>query len=171
CSCAGGVHGPKRGADPLGDDLFCELLRRQNVDVARVGPLSSLPIDDARDSRPIVIDAESVPLDDRSAQRLQEWVEAGGRLVLFGPPGELRSAFGLRIGEATTRDVKLSLPPELEMGQDEVDDKLVFALDDLAPMITEGRVLRDTAVTRLAGVVSVRLGDRTYGVCHSLMAS
>jgi hypothetical protein len=168
-SCGGGgMPRPKRGADPLGDDLFLELLHRQNVDIQRVGPLSSLPIDDADESAPILIDAEVVPIDDRSAERLQQWVEAGGRLVLFGPPKALRDPLALRLGDAASRDVKVVLPPQLEMGQKDVDDPFVYQLDDLARITTAARVLRETAATRDGGAVLATIGDRPYAVAFSL---
>jgi hypothetical protein len=86
----GGAHrtGGATVSDPAGDELPIDVLRRSGYDAAHLStPLASLPIPSATDIAPvIVVDVERVALEEESAAHLLHWVEAGGVLVLFGPP-------------------------------------------------------------------------------------
>jgi hypothetical protein len=78
----------ERGNDPGGDELPIDVLRRSGFEPAYLSTsLGSLPIPTAADSAPVVVvDVTRVVLEEESSAHLMRWVEAGGVLVLFGPP-------------------------------------------------------------------------------------
>jgi uncharacterized protein DUF4350 len=77
-------------ADPAGDDVLVELLGRQGMKVSRLGSsLASLPMPKPSEFAPaVLVDVDTVPLDDETSAHLVEWVKEGGVLVLAGDPLE-----------------------------------------------------------------------------------
>jgi hypothetical protein len=97
CSSVGSLA-PHAGDDPAGLEVFREVLHRQGVAVQPLGrSLASLPLpghgetDTATGA--VIVDVERTPLDEDTSAHLVEWVDAGGVLVLAGPPREWPSAF------------------------------------------------------------------------------
>jgi len=88
-SHAGSSTGHPNGIDdPSGDELPLDLLRRAGFDASYLASsLAALPVPGATDAAPIVVvDVTRVALEEESSAHLLRWVEAGGVLVLFGPP-------------------------------------------------------------------------------------
>jgi hypothetical protein len=97
CGRVGGLA-PRPGDDPAGLELLREVLHRQGVAVQPLGrSLASLPLPGHGDSDAatgaVIVDVERTPLDEDTSAHLVEWVDAGGVLVLAGPPREWPSAF------------------------------------------------------------------------------
>jgi Domain of unknown function (DUF4129) len=124
---ASGCSAPQRSADPAGDDLPVEVLRRNGFKVSALGTsLATMPIpEQGGEPMPVVIvDVEKVPLEDEAQAHMMRWVEAGGVLVLFGHvngwPSELRP----REVQADTRDlvVRTEDPNAGDEDDDEDDD-------------------------------------------------
>jgi hypothetical protein len=76
------------GADPAGDELWYEVLRRQGVRAERLDvALASLPPPpEDKQSPAVVVDVERTELDAETRDHLVQWVGAGGVLVLAGDP-------------------------------------------------------------------------------------
>jgi hypothetical protein len=74
--------------DPSGDELPLDLLRRAGYDASYLTTsLAALPVPGVADTAPIiVVDVTRVALEEESSAHLLRWVEAGGVLVLLGPP-------------------------------------------------------------------------------------
>lgn len=128
---AAGCAGDQRGADPAGDELPIEVLRRSGFHVASLGSsLASLPIPDREHDAPVVIvDAERVAIEDETQAHLMRWVEAGGVLVLFGPPVAWPHELGAKqVVPASSRDLTVRTrdpshgPVNLETVDDDDDD-------------------------------------------------
>ncbi|MDB5214224.1 MAG: hypothetical protein JWO86_2151 [Myxococcaceae bacterium] len=91
--------------DPSGDELPLDLLRRAGFDASYLGTsLASLPVPGPTDTSPVVVvDVTRVTLEEESSAHLLRWVEAGGVLVLFGPPAFWPSELGAS-GDFATND-------------------------------------------------------------------
>lgn len=110
----GGASGHSRshpnGIDaPAGDELPLDLLRRAGYDASYLtSSLAALPVPGAEELAPIVVvDVTKVALEDESSAHLLRWVEAGGVLVLFGPPPLWPSELGASVEFATTDHVEV----------------------------------------------------------------
>jgi hypothetical protein len=89
CGDSSGRSGHRNGVDdPSGDELPLDLLRRAGFDASYLTTsLAAIPVPGAADAAPIVVvDVLRVALEEESSAHLLRWVEAGGVLVLFGPP-------------------------------------------------------------------------------------
>jgi Domain of unknown function (DUF4129) len=79
--CGGVSHGRD---DPSGKELLIDLLEKQG---AKVSPLpvslANLPMNGSN-GPVVVLDVETVPLEDTTQEHLTRWVEQGGTLVLAG---------------------------------------------------------------------------------------
>jgi hypothetical protein len=110
-SPGGGSDGARSGGidDPSGDELPLDLLRRAGFDAAYLGSsLAALPVPGPSDVAPIVVvDVMRVTLEEASSAHLMRWVEAGGVLVLFGPPASWPSELGASSDLATTDQVNV----------------------------------------------------------------
>ena len=98
---------PAINADPAGNELMTELLRKQGMKVSRLrGSLANLPIpkSDAELPAAVLIDGERTLLEPETQAHLLEWVAAGGFLILTGPP-ENWPALGLKEEHTTSRDI------------------------------------------------------------------
>jgi hypothetical protein len=87
---------PHPGDDPAGLELFREVLHRQGVAVEPLRhSLASLPLPGNGSSAPsaVIVDVERTPLDEDTSAHLVEWVDAGGVLVLAGPPHDWPKEF------------------------------------------------------------------------------
>lgn len=103
--------GTPRGADPVGDELPREVLRRSGYTVTRPpSSLATLPIPTGHLGLPVVvIDPRRVPLDDEVRAHLLRWVEAGGVLVLFGAPEDWPRELGVKSAPANQRQLEVEL--------------------------------------------------------------
>ncbi len=106
-----GRQGRQPGDDPAGDEIWTEVLRRQGFDVQSLNEaLASLPIPDpSDDSGAIVVDTTLTELDKPAQDRLRDWVDAGGALVLLGEPDSWPAAFRPRAGSRGKPD-RVSVP-------------------------------------------------------------
>jgi hypothetical protein len=79
-----------KSADPTGDDVPREVLRRSGFQVESLTvSLATLPIDaHASPGETLIVDAERVDVEEEARSHLFRWVEAGGTLILFGPLSE-----------------------------------------------------------------------------------
>ena len=113
-----GCGGPHTGSDsgrtsgiddPSGDELALDLLRRAGFDAAYLGSsLAALPVPGPTDPSPIVVvDVVRVTLEEESSAHLMRWVEAGGVLVLFGPPAFWPTELGASSDLATSDQVNV----------------------------------------------------------------
>jgi hypothetical protein len=86
-SGAGSASG-SAAADPSGDELPIDVLRRSGYDAAYLTTsLSAMPIPGASEVAPVVVvDVSRVALEEESVAHVMRWVDAGGVLVLFGTP-------------------------------------------------------------------------------------
>lgn len=103
--------GLARGADPMGDELPREVLRRSGYVVARPeSSLATLPIPTGHLGLPVVVvDPSRVPLDDEARAHLLRWVEAGGVLVLFGTPSDWPRELGVKTTPAGKKQLEVEL--------------------------------------------------------------
>lgn len=86
-----GSHRPSGGgavSDPSGDELPLDVLRRSGYDASYLSTsLVALPVPGSSETAPVVlVDVARVALEEESTAHLLRWVEAGGVLVLLGPP-------------------------------------------------------------------------------------
>lgn len=95
--------------DPSGDELPLDLLRRAGFDASYLATsLAALPVPGAAETAPIVVvDVTRVALEEESSAHLLRWVEAGGVLVLFGPPSLWPAELGASVEFATTDNVNV----------------------------------------------------------------
>jgi hypothetical protein len=95
--------------DPSGDELPIDLLCRAGFDASYLGSsLAALPVPGPTDVAPIVVvDVTRVTLEDESSAHLMRWVEAGGVLVLFGPPAFWPTELGASSDVATSDQVNV----------------------------------------------------------------
>jgi hypothetical protein len=93
--------------DPSGDELPMEVLRRSGYQVSYLStPLSELPMPSVKTPAPLVIvDVERVLLEEESSAHLVRWVNEGGVLVLFGPPGLWPPDLHAQTALATSHDL------------------------------------------------------------------
>jgi hypothetical protein len=97
--CSGGGlagKGKRPAGDPAGDEVLRELLIRQGAHVETLDrSLASLeaPKAGAREAA-VLVDVNRTALDDETRENLEQWVKAGGVLVLFGWPPTWPKAFG-----------------------------------------------------------------------------
>lgn len=111
------------GADPAGDELPREVLERSGLSVESLGGLlARMPIPGAEDEAPLVlVDLERVPLDDEARAHVVRWVEAGGRLVLFGAPQSWPPELAADAASASTRDLVVRAPSDEEEAPVEIE--------------------------------------------------
>ena len=104
CGSRGHSSGPIAD-DPAGDELPMELLRRSGYAVTYLPTsIAALPIPSDTISAPIVVlGVTHVPLEDEAEAHLLRWVEAGGVLVLLGPPSLWPTELHVESERATTR--------------------------------------------------------------------
>lgn len=105
-----GDNNPFRaGDDPAGDELPRDLLKRSGYSVGRLGgSLATMPIPSAGTQAPlIVIDLSRVTLEEEAQAHLLRWVEAGGVLALFGPPGQWPKELGVERREGAWKDISV----------------------------------------------------------------
>jgi hypothetical protein len=95
--------------DPSGDELPLDLLRRAGFDASYLASsLAALPVPGATEAAPIVVvDVTRVALEEESSAHLLRWVEAGGVLVLFGPPAFWPAELGATAEFATNDQVNV----------------------------------------------------------------
>jgi hypothetical protein len=108
--------GLSRAADPAGDEMLVELLKRQGIRVSRLGgSLATLPLPKEDQPSPlIVIDMERIALEDDARAHLARWVEAGGTLVLAGRPAQWPGALGATLTPGSSQVITVvgaELPP------------------------------------------------------------
>lgn len=103
-------------ADPAGDALPMDVLRRTGFDVDRLGAaLATMPLPEPDDApRVVLVDLERVTLEDEAAAHLVTWVEAGGVLVLLGDPSEWPAELGASGRAADTRDLTVAAAPPVD---------------------------------------------------------
>lgn len=115
----GGLGGPPAPfADPGGDDLLVELLKRQGAKVARPGPLAAIPLpgspskdetdDDASEPPVLVVDFARTPLDEETTDHLVRWVKRGGTLIAVSSPWEWPKAFAAKDAFATSPEITVT---------------------------------------------------------------
>ncbi len=148
-------RGPFGGADPMGDELPREVLRRSGYQIAGLpSSLATLPIPTTRADLPVVVvDGTRVPLDDEARAHLLRWIEAGGVLVMFGDVEAWPKELGAKHDVATTRELTFVRPP--------VDDEESNEGDRPKP-VTGARVARLAGVTWKDAVPIAGLGDHLY---------
>lgn len=95
--------------DPAGDELPMELLRRSGYSVSYLPrSIAALPIPSETRSAPlVVVDASRVALEDEAEAHLIRWVEAGGILVLLGPPALWPAELHVETDRASARTVNV----------------------------------------------------------------
>jgi len=85
CDAAAGRMGLGPAADPAGLTLLSETLVSQGVDVRGSGSLVRLPLPKPTDAPPVVlVDLDTVDLEDDAEAHLRAWTDAGGTLVVAG---------------------------------------------------------------------------------------
>ncbi len=105
----------RAGDDPAGDELFEAVLRRQGVLAEPLGAaLASMPLPQPGERGPgVMVDVETIPLDDETRSHLVEWVDAGGVLVLAGSPSTWPTEFGVASGATRAEgDLRAKGPAE-----------------------------------------------------------
>ncbi len=117
CGGLGGLASPY--ADPGGDEILIDLLKRQGAKVGRAGPLASIPLpgspgpegDDADgDDEPsvLVVDFARTPLDEETTDHLVRWVKRGGTLVAVSAPWSWPKAFAAKNAWATSPEITVT---------------------------------------------------------------
>jgi hypothetical protein len=120
--CSAPSRGPiLRTADPAGDEMMIELLKRQGMTVSRLGgSLATLPMPKPDAPSPaVIVDVERTTLEDDTRAHLLHWVEAGGVLVLVGEPSEWPASLKAKAKMGTSHEVTVSTPA---WSEDEQDD-------------------------------------------------
>ena len=127
--CQPGGRGPGlREADPAGDDLMMDLLKRQGMTVARMhGSLATLPMPKAEEPSPaVIVDVERTPLEDDTRAHLAHWVEAGGVLILAGNPDQWPAPLEAKWKTGTSTDVTVAVPDTSDDENEENEDLTHF---------------------------------------------
>jgi hypothetical protein len=117
-----GCTPPKKGTDPVGDDLPIAVLAKNGYVIKPLTTsLGTMPIPDdgvAADAPVVVLDLERVAIEEDTKAHLMRWVEAGGNLVLLGrfdrwpaeiaPTSEMASTRVLSVFAAAAFDAKIT---------------------------------------------------------------
>ncbi len=129
---AGCGYTPERrsGVDPAGTEIFTALLRKQGLKVEPLETsLGSLPIpseDEIAATPAVVIDLSRTKLEPEAESHLEEWVEAGGMLVLAGDPAfwPVRTRATWTTSKST--EIHAFVPEERKLTEDDDDTPIPF---------------------------------------------
>lgn len=158
-----GCSPARPGADPAGDELPIEILRRNGFHVGRLmSSLATMPIPDEHEGASVVIvDVERVALQDEAQAHVMRWVEAGGVLVLFGRveawPLELRP----KAERAQTRDLVVRTP-DPNGGLEDLDSDEGPEMIGAPVAIDGARIARPDAFVWDGSEALGFLGDQAY---------
>jgi hypothetical protein len=149
-----GPSHPNGVDDPSGDELPLDLLKRAGYDASYLSSsLAALPVPAAAERAPIiVVDVTRVAVEEESSAHLLRWVEAGGVLVLFGPPSLWPPELGASVAFAASDQVVVTTGDVLAAGA-RVGTPRALSWPDSDPIAWTDRLVYSAHVLRGKGAV------------------